>query len=128
MPKFSKQKLRRNNEAVTVQPGHMWISEHSCASHKNGKKTHMCWPELTDMTWLQDVKAFESRGETPRSVRYKVGKSVWYFKLACYHGGEGWWYNFDTDRSASRARDYRLFIPRTLEDHPDYESSVEKNR
>ena len=120
MPSFIKPHLPRNNDSVTVQPGHMWISDHSCASDKTGKKTHMCWPQLSDMSWLEDVKGFEERGETPRTVRYKVGKSIWYFKLACYHGDEGWWYDFDLDRSIQRVRHYRLFIPRTLQDHPDY--------
>ena len=127
MTTFPKQRLQRDPSTITVQPGHMWISEHSCAQDKDGKKTHMCWPKLTDLTWLEDVKDFVSREETPTRVQFRNGKFVWHFKLACYHGGEGWWYDFDLDRSVPRVRNYRLFIPRTLQDHPDYLAHSDKN-
>ena len=42
------------------------------------------------------------------------------------HGGEGWWYDWDENRSIPRGETYRLFIPRTLENHPDYLAPSDK--
>ena len=125
MPKFLKSRLPRNDESITIQPGGMYFNYHPMASDSEGKKVLMCWPTLDNLEWLEDVKSFDERAETPTTVRYKNGKFVWFFKLACYHGGDGWWFNFDSDRSIRRAQNYRLIIPRTLQDHPDYEPDTQ---
>ena len=56
----------------------------------------MCWPRIDeDMSWFEDVQSVLKAGDTPRYVTHQNGKFTWHFKLSCYHGGEGWWYDWD---------------------------------
>ncbi len=121
MKKFPKPRLKRKPGVVSIQPGHMYINEHPMASDSNGKKMHMCWPKLSDLTWLEDVRDMIAKGEHPTRVQYLNGKFLWWFKLSCYHGGEGWWFEWDEESNVQRARTYRLYIPNDLQFHPDYE-------
>ena len=91
------------------------------ASDVTGKKMYMCWPSLKDLSWLQDVKDVLANGDTPRFVTHPNGKFTWHFKLSCYDSDEGWWYDWDSERSVDRTETYRMFIPSKLEYHPDYE-------
>ena len=114
--------MKNKSQTVRIPRGKLWIAPNSMATDSKGMKTYMCWPSIDDLTWLQDVKDVQANGDTPRFVTHPNGKFTWHFKLACYHGAEGWWYDWDADRSAPRPETYRLFIPSSIEHHPDYET------
>lgn len=118
--------MKNKSQTVRIPRGCLWKSPYSMASNAAGQKMHMCWPTLEDMSWLQDVKDVLANGDTPRFVTHQNGKFTWHFKLSCYHADEGWWYDWDAERSAPRTNTYRLFIPSKLEHHPNYSAPSDK--
>lgn len=114
-------------DIVTIQTGHLYTNPTAVASDSKGKKTYICWPELSNMAWLRDVKRITSKAPAPYTARYKNDNTFWYFKLSCYHGSDGWWYDFDEDECGVQEESYRLFIPSKLEFHPDYKARSDKS-
>ena len=117
--------MKNKSKTVRIPKGCLWKSPHPFAQDATGKKTHMCWPILKDKSWMKDVKDILEAGDTPTYVTHQCGKFTWHFKLSCYHGGEGWWYEWDTERNVQRLETYRMFIPRTIQDHPNYKAKSE---
>ena len=113
-------KMKNKSQTVRIPRGCLWKSPHAMASNASGQKMYMCWPSLKDLSWLQDVKDVQANGDTPRFVTHQNGKFTWHFRLSCYHSDEGWWYDWDSERSVQRTETYRMFIPSKLEYHPDY--------
>mgnify|MGYP005632306069 FL=1 len=119
--------MKNKSQTVRIPKGCLWKASWPCAQDSTGKKMYMCWPRIgEDMSWFKDVQDVLNAGDTPRYVTHQNGKLTWHFKLSCYHGGEGWWYDWDVERSADRTKTYRLFVPRTLQDHPDYLAPSDK--
>ena len=119
--------MKNKSQTVRIPRGCLWKASWSCAQDSKGKKMYMCWPRIGDnMSWFKDVQDILNTGDTPRYVTHQNGKITWHFKLSCYHGGEGWWYEWDSERSMPRDETYRLIIPRTLKDHPDYKAPSDK--
>ena len=112
--------MKNKSQTVRIPRGCLWKAPSPMAEDSTGKKMYMCWPSLEDLSWLQDVKDVVANDGTPRYVTHQNGRFTWHFKLSCYHGGEGWWYDWDSDRSIERSETYRLFIPSDITNHPDY--------
>ena len=120
--------MKNKSQTVRIPRGCLWKAPSPMAQDASGKKTYMCWPRLEDdLSWFKDVQAVLNAGDTPRYVTHQNGKSTWHFKLSCYHGGEGWWYEWDDERSVQRAESYRMFIPSELKFHPNYLAPSDKN-
>ena len=119
--------MKNKSKTVRIPCGGLWKSPYPFAEDATGKKTHMCWPTLENTSWLQEVKDIVTTGDTPTYVTHQNGKSTWHFKLSCYHGGEGWWYEWDDERSAQSPESYRMFIPSELKFHPNYLAPSDKN-
>lgn len=113
--------MKNKSQTVRIPRGCLWVAPSPMAQDASGKKMYMCWPQLHDKAWFKDVQDVLNAGDTPRYVTHQNGKFTWHFKLSCYHGGDGWWYDWDSERSAPRGETYRLFIPRSIQQHPDFE-------
>ena len=118
--------MKNKSQTVRIPRGCLWKSPTSVGQEATGRKVHLCWPTLKDLAWFEDVKSILESGGTPRYVTHPNGRLTWHFKLSCYHGDEGWWFQWDDERSARRAETYRMFIPSQLKFHPDYEQSIEE--
>jgi len=119
--------MKNKSQTVRIPAGCLWKAPHSMAQDSKGKKIHMCWPLLEEKkSWFADILSVLENGDTPRYVTYDNGKSTWHFKLSCYDGGEGWWYDWDMDRNIDQDETYRLYLPRELKYHPSYESTKEE--
>ena len=119
--------MKNKSQTVRIPRGCLWKAPSPMAQSASGQKMYMCWPRLEgNLSWFQDVQDVLNAGDTPRYVTHQNGKITWHFKLSCYHGDEGWWYEWDSKRSMPRTNTYRLFIPRTLKDHPDYLAPSDK--
>ena len=113
--------MKNKSQTVRIPRGCLWKASSPMAQDSSGKKLYMCWPRLDkDMSWFKDVQSVLEAGDTPRYVTHQNGKFTWHFKLSCYHGAEGWWYDWDSERSAQRTETYRMFIPREMKYHPDF--------
>ena len=113
--------MKNKSQTVRIPKGCLWKASTPMAQDSSGKKMYMCWPRITDdMSWYKDVQSVLEAGDTPRYVTYQNRKFTWHFKLSCYHGGEGWWYDWDDERSTPRGETYRMFIPRHIQHHPDF--------
>ena len=109
------------NNNITISTGHLYINEHPFASDAHGRKTVMCWPEDTNLSWLDQVIQVLAQGGNPNTAEYKTETAeTLHFKLSCYHGGDGWWFDLD-DTQSDQELNYRLFIPAALEFHPNHE-------
>lgn len=112
--------MKNKSQTVRIPRGCLWKAPSPMAQDSAGKKMYMCWPQMDDTAWFKDVQSVLEAGDTPRYVTHQHGKFTWHFKLSCYHGEEGWWYDWDSERSTNRTESYRMFIPRELKYHPDF--------
>lgn len=111
---------KNKSQTIRIPRGQLWKAPTSFAVDAKGTKTHLCWPRIDNPDWLKDLHDVLEAGDTPRFVTHQNGKFTWHFIRDCWHGDEGWYYQWDTERNARRAEQYRLFIPSKLEFHPDY--------
>ena len=119
--------MKNKSQTVRIPNNCLWKAKTPMAQDSKGKKMHMCWPLLNkSKSWFTDVQSVLENGDTPRYVTYDNGKTTWHFVLSCYHGDEGWWYDWDTERNKDLDVSYRLFIPRELKHHPDYDSIIKE--
>lgn len=116
--------MKNKSQTIRVTRGFLWKAESPMSIDADGVKTHLCWPSLEDMAWYKQLQDILAAGDTPRYVTHQNGKFTWHFIRDCWHGDEGWWYRWDTDRSANRPERYRMFIPSELKFHPDYTEEV----
>ena len=114
----SKKKLRG---IVRIPEGALWISDYPLSSNTKGVKTHLAWPTLDNLGWLEDVLRFAKEQSSPGYVAYEVGKQKLHWKLASYTE-DGWWFSHDNSRSSKTEFETTLFVPRELKFHPDYKT------
>jgi len=118
--------MKNKSQTVRIEKGNLYKNMSPLAKNSKGEKTYLCWPRLESLAWFKDVKDVLKAGDTPRWVTHQNGKFTWHWKLSCYHGDEGWWYDWDDARNTNRGERFRLFIPSKLEFHPDYEARSDK--
>lgn len=118
--------MKNKSQTIRVTRGKLWKAESPMSQDSKGKKTYMCWPSLSDMAWYEDLQSILESGDTPRYVTHQNGRFTWHFIRDCWHGDEGWWYRWDTERSIDRTESYRMFIPSKIEFHPDYVAKSEE--
>ena len=118
--------MKNKSHTVQIPKVCLWKAPSPMAQDSSGNKLYMCWPLMDDMSWFKDVKSVLKAGDTPKYVTHQNGKLTWHFKLSCYHGEEGWWYDWDSERSAPRAETYRMYIPREIKYHPDFKPTKVK--